>query len=232
VVTDRDGRVAACYRDAGMPDPLRVTDLLAAHAKKFGATATDRPARNTTVSLVVTNRKLEMAELQRLAIQVHTSMGRALQPFSTESDGDVLYAVSTGELDAAKAGAITPPDLGVIAGEVMWDAILASVPPQPPLPKPAPASAKPTVSLDTLVGDYVFSDNFTVRVAKDGQSLTGQASGKRESRAFKHDAATKLAWVASLDLTVPGRYPVLLRFGKDGQLTVNPGHWEQVGWKQ
>jgi L-aminopeptidase/D-esterase-like protein len=232
VVTDRDGRVAACYRDAGMPDPLRVTDLLAAHAKKFGAAAPDRPARNTTVSLVVTNRKLEMAELQRLAIQVHTSMGRALQPFSTESDGDVLYAVSTGELDATQSGDITPPDLGVIAGEVMWDAILSSVPPQPPLAKAAPASAKPKVSLDTLVGEYVFSDNFKVRVAKDGQSLTGRATGKRESRAFKHDGATKLAWVADADFTVPGRYPVLLRFGKDGELTVNPGHWEQVGWKR
>jgi L-aminopeptidase/D-esterase-like protein len=48
--------------------------------------------RNTTISLIVTNRKLDYAGVQRLAIQIHTSMARAIQPFSTELDGDTLYA--------------------------------------------------------------------------------------------------------------------------------------------
>jgi L-aminopeptidase/D-esterase-like protein len=38
------------------------------------------------------------ADLQRLAVQVHTSMARAIQPFSTYNDGDTLFAVSTQEV--------------------------------------------------------------------------------------------------------------------------------------
>src|ERR1700722_10829029 len=53
---------------------------------------------NTTISLVVTNQVLSHAELQRLAVQVHSSMGRAIQPFSTLNDGDVLFAASTAEV--------------------------------------------------------------------------------------------------------------------------------------
>jgi hypothetical protein len=36
--------------------------------------------RNTTISLLVTNQKLVPWELRRLAVQVHTSMSRGIQP--------------------------------------------------------------------------------------------------------------------------------------------------------
>src|SRR5271165_5553004 len=93
--------------------------------------------RNTTVSLIVTNRKLSYAELERLAIQVHTSMARAIQPFSTFADGDTLFAATT---DQASASALSQIDLDTIAGEIMWDAILASVPQEPPLVTPQPVT--------------------------------------------------------------------------------------------
>ena len=40
---------------------------------------------------------MEPSVLQRLAVQVHTSIARAIQPFSTVEDGDTLFAVSTQE---------------------------------------------------------------------------------------------------------------------------------------
>ena len=87
---------------------------------------------------MVVNQKLSFGDLQRLAIQVHTSMSRGLQPYATEWDGDVLFAVSTGEAELPQdekerntAIALLP----TIASEVMWDAILSSVPEQPQQPQ-------------------------------------------------------------------------------------------------
>ncbi len=78
-----------------------------------------------TISLLVTNQELAFSDLERLAIQVHTSMARAIQPFATTNDGDVLYAATTGEVENPE---LSVTDLGVIAAEVAWDAILSSVP--------------------------------------------------------------------------------------------------------
>jgi L-aminopeptidase/D-esterase-like protein len=81
------------------------------------------PPENTTLTLLVINRRLRQLELQRLAIQTHTSMARCIHPFHTEHDGDVLFAVSTGEVEE---GDISMLDLAVHAGEVAWDAVLSS----------------------------------------------------------------------------------------------------------
>ena len=78
-----------------------------------------KPLRRT-ISLLVTNQELAFSDLERLAIQVHTSMARAIQPFATTNDGDVLYAATTGEVENPE---LSVTDLGVIAAEVAWDAI-------------------------------------------------------------------------------------------------------------
>lgn len=235
VVTTRDGKVAACYGDDGWPKDLTIAALLAGYPASrkpgwTGAPNADAPARNTTVSLIVTNQKLKPAELQRLAIQVHGSMGRALQPFATEFDGDVLYAVSTGELED-EAAMLPTVDLGVVGGEVMWDAILASVPDQP---QPATPAGKPVLSADqakALAGDYVFSPFVTVKVTAEGDTLFAQATGARAAFAIGKEK-TELKPVSATDFMVPGRYPLTLRFDESGRLVLNPGHWQQVGTRQ
>jgi L-aminopeptidase/D-esterase-like protein len=77
---------------------------------------------NTTLTLVVTNQQLDSWSLTPLARQVHASMARAIQPFHAWNDGDVLYAVTTGEV-ANPALSIT--SLGIVASELAWDAVLA-----------------------------------------------------------------------------------------------------------
>lgn len=232
VVTDRDGKVMACYPGAGWPQPLHSTDLLKGmpDSRKPGWQPPKEAGRNTTISLVVVNQTLEPALLQRIAIQVHTSMARGVQPFSTEFDGDVLYAVSTGELDDKQPGALASVDLGVIASEVMWDAILASVPEQPRAMQPNKRFKVAAADLEKYQGDYVFSEFATVRVSAQGGKLVAQATGARDAFSIGKKAPAELLPVAQGDFTVPGRYPLNLRFA-DGNLILNPGHWQQTGTK-
>lgn len=232
VVTDRDGKVVACHPGANWPQPLRSADLLAGmpDSRKPGWQPPKEAPRNTTVSLVVVNQTLEPALLQRIAVQVHTSMARGLQPFATEYDGDVLYAISTGEVDDKTPGALTSVDLGVIAGEVMWDAILASVPEQPKAFQPNKRLKVAAADLEKYAGDYKFSDIVSVRVSVEGGKLVAQATGARDAFAIKKAAAVELQPVAQGDFTVPGRYPLNVRF-TDGTLILNPGHWQQIGTK-
>ena len=81
---------------------------------------------NTTLSLVVTNQKLDRLQLQSIGRQVHTSMARGIQPFHARWDGDVSYMVSTQEVSNPELDEVT---LGELASDAMWDAILASYDP-------------------------------------------------------------------------------------------------------
>ena len=78
---------------------------------------------NTTLSLVVTNQKLDRLQLQSIGRQVHSSMARGIQPFHARWDGDVNYMVSTQEVANPDLDEVT---LGELASDAMWDAILAS----------------------------------------------------------------------------------------------------------
>lgn len=239
VVTRRDGRVAACYPDTNWPQELRTGDLLAAFPASskpggWNPVAKQMDAkRNTTVSLVITNQKLDRARLERLAAQVHTSMGRALQPFATEFDGDVLYAVSTAELDQpADAAPVPPVDLDIIASELMWDAVLASIPPQQTAVKPAKGLALRSSDLQAYAGEYTFSPVVRVRVTVVGNKLFAQATGERKAFAIDRNAPVELLPVSATEFMVPGRYPTTLSFATAGKLVMNPGHWQQSGVQQ
>ncbi|WP_116367578.1 P1 family peptidase [Parahaliea mediterranea] len=228
VVTDRDGNVVACYPEEDSAGPLKTRDLMAKlMSKRSGEPA--EAAKNTTISLLVTNQKMTPAELKRLAAQVHTSMARGLQPFATIFDGDVLYAVSTAEVEEP---IYSPAELGTLASEVMWDAILSSVPEQPAHPQPADKQQLSQKALAALAGDYRFSPQAALAVRQDKGALFARASGERDVYAIKREAEVKLLPVAGRDFTVPGRYPLLLRFGDDGDLIVNPGHWQQKGKRE
>lgn len=52
---------------------------------------------NTTLSIIVTDIKLDRNQLKRYAMATHTSMARMIHPFQTYSDGDIQFAVSVGD---------------------------------------------------------------------------------------------------------------------------------------
>jgi L-aminopeptidase/D-esterase-like protein len=162
-VTDREGRLVSCNRAASWENLTRTSELLghlpASLKADWAAPPTEQrteagTTRNTTISLVVTNQKLVPWELQRLAVQVHTSMSRGIQPFSTQNDGDTLFAASTQEVENKDLGSVT---LGTIASEIMWDAILASVPEQRPFVSLAAPPNIGAAALASYAGTYEFS---------------------------------------------------------------------------
>ena len=117
-IVDRDGRVVRGHLDRGTGARTALLDGVEEQLLQIAP-------GNTTLTVVVTNQQLERRALQQLGRQVHASMSRAIQPFHTIADGDILYAVTTGEVENE---ALDPVTLAVIAAEVAWDAVLASVP--------------------------------------------------------------------------------------------------------
>jgi len=121
-VLDREGNVVCGHLDR--TTGLRRT-LAAGVEERIGAGLPVRPLPgNTTLTVVATNQWLDQRSLRTLGRQVHASMARAIQPFHALVDGDVLFAVSTNEVDSPLLESI---GLGVVASELAWDAVLAAV---------------------------------------------------------------------------------------------------------
>jgi L-aminopeptidase/D-esterase-like protein len=189
------------------------------------------PTHNTTLSLIVINRQMSAGELQRLAIQVHTSMARAIQPFSSEDDGDTLYAASTQELPAAEQP-LTDIQIDAMAGEAMWDAILASVPEEPAF-TPTAAFSVSAAQLARLTGYYNFGPHARVQVSVvEGKlMLTSSAPNYFD---IPQSKPVPLIPQSPTEFYIDGRYRTRIAFavGPDGHAnaaTINPGPWAQHG---
>lgn len=182
------------------------------------------PSENTTITLVVTNQKLPFAALQRHATQVHSSMARAIQPFATDRDGDILYAVTTDEVENP---GLSASDLNVIASEVAWDAVLASVPLLPERPKLL-ASRPSAASLHRFDGIYEFYGGGRLVVSAQADSLSAKFEGNGRIY-FDKDKNYPIAPAENRLFIIesPGRET--LRFNESGEqisgLTLNLGPW-------
>lgn len=122
VIVDRQGRVVRGGLDRRTGTRQSLVDEAAALITG-SADTTGPPMGNTTLTVVVTNRQLGHRELHQLGRQVHSSMARAIQPFHTLFDGDVLFTATTGELADDH---LSDGTLAVIASELAWDAVLTS----------------------------------------------------------------------------------------------------------
>ena len=113
-VVDRDGNVVRGHFDP--PTGARRTLVEGIETRLTG--------ESTTLTVVATNQRMDRWLLRQLGRQVHTSMARAIHPFHALTDGDVLFAATTNEVDDETLDSLT---LGVIASELAWDAVLAAV---------------------------------------------------------------------------------------------------------
>lgn len=232
-IVTRDGKLAACNRDPAWPQNISPADLLASMSAGVAnpPPGPDAPKRNTTVSLIVTNKRMSPADLQRLAVQVHTSMARAIQPFATRFDGDVLYAVSTAEYEPPQEEAMVGNVLlNIAASELMWDAVLASVPDQASAAQlPSSALRASTPPLKRYTGEYVFSPIARLRISTDGSQLFAEATGSRPVFAIERGVKVPLQTLSANEFGLPGRYPFVVSFAAAGRAIVNPGLWQQTG---
>lgn len=118
-ILDHSGQVIAGSLDPKTGQRVAIADYL------MNSNPSTIEKGNTTISALVTNVKLQRLELKRLAIMVHTAMGRVIEPFHTPNDGDTLFVVSTDTFDMP-AGFSTV-QMGAIASRVMQNAVISSV---------------------------------------------------------------------------------------------------------
>ena len=118
VIVNRQGKTLRGHYDPATGTRHRI-DARAGSAKPENCQPTPG---NTTLTVVVTNQNLPRFELRQLARQVHSSLARAIDPFHTISDGDVLYAATTAEVDNPE---LDYYGLSSVAAELAWDAVLS-----------------------------------------------------------------------------------------------------------
>ena len=81
----------------------------------------NRFAGNTTLGVVVTNADFGKAALCKIAGMAHDGFARSIRPVHTSCDGDSIYAVSVGTLQADQDA------VGALAAEVISEAIVRAV---------------------------------------------------------------------------------------------------------
>jgi 6-aminohexanoate-oligomer endohydrolase len=231
-IVDRSGRMLRCSHPlAGGCGPI--AEALASHLAgltqaKLGdaeAGAHSGPTANTTITVVVTNQALPFWALQRLAVQVHNSMGRAIQPFGTEVDGDTLFAVTTGEVKNANFGTA---ELGTLASEVAWDAILASAPELTAPPPRVDVALTATLS-NAYAGRYEFAPGVIAEVRRAGAGLDMEVTGQ-DSLYLPVGRWISLKAVGTDEFELGTTRADRVHLDRDARgriagLTINPGSW-------
>ena len=109
----------------------KVAGLLSEDKKSFRCTADvlnesfrvikNRFADNTTLAVLITNAKFDKAALCKITGMCHDGYARSIRPVHTSFDGDSIYAVSAGELEADQEV------VGTIAADVISEVILNAV---------------------------------------------------------------------------------------------------------
>lgn len=112
-----NGKIVAGARKA--PDSREFVDTVA-HMKSGGALGGSAP-KNTTLGVVATNARLNKVQTNILAHSASLGMARTIYPVNTTVDGDIVFALSLGELQADLNV------LGVAAAEALAEAILRAV---------------------------------------------------------------------------------------------------------
>ena len=79
--------------------------------------------QNTTIAVVATDAVITKAQARRLATCAHDGLARAIRPVHTQMDGDTIFALGTGRVDAD----VNQIQLCAAAAEVMARAVVNAV---------------------------------------------------------------------------------------------------------
>ena len=101
-VLGEDGRViAGCSAPDDRPRyPFVPLSILRAGSERDSSNDADSVS-NTVIGCVVSNARLRKPGVCRVADLAHTGIARAVSPAHTSLDGDALFALATGEVDAS-----------------------------------------------------------------------------------------------------------------------------------
>lgn len=118
-VIDERGDILAGVRQP--PDGNRflgTLNLLKDYARKVEGPA---PTSNTVIGVVATNARLSKAHVTRVAQMAHDGLARAVKPAHMMREGDTIFALATGEIEADVSV------IGAFAAEVTAQAIRSGV---------------------------------------------------------------------------------------------------------
>ena len=81
----------------------------------------NRFTSNTTIGAVITNGSFTKSQLCKISSMAHNGFARTIRPVHTSADGDSIYALSTGNVNADLDTA------GSLAAELMAEAVNRAV---------------------------------------------------------------------------------------------------------
>lgn len=112
---ERDGE----FGGRGLPAPVPAFD----HEPEIAKSA--MAAASTTLAVVATNATLTKADAQRIAIMAQDGLARAIRPVHTPYDGDVVFAIGTGQRPVK--GPIDVFRIGALAADCLARAVARGV---------------------------------------------------------------------------------------------------------
>jgi hypothetical protein len=156
-------------------------------------------------------------------------MGRGIQPFGTLNDGDVLFAVTTCDIDNAE---LHPTDLGTVASELMWDAVLNSVPDIPNLTEDYCSDLLQVSEHGRIAARYQFGPNLELEVTGVGTYIRLYNSGSKDIFGITPGEFVLARAAGDKLFQTDSQFLSTVAFAGQAselQLILNPGPWEQVG---
>lgn len=101
IIDPESGRILAGARALSGRGWLDMSQAIAQRsAEPPGSPAPFSAIENTTLAIVATDGALTKAQAQRVAMMAHDGLARAIRPVHTMFDGDTVFALSTGNLQA------------------------------------------------------------------------------------------------------------------------------------
>jgi hypothetical protein len=155
-------------------------------------------------------------------------MARGEQPLAGADDGDTLFAVTTGGAKGITISDEEMDDLGMLASEAAWDAILSSLPPLP-VKTIRTNVVPPSQVLDGMVGHYAFAADAIAELRRKGPSLELEITGPTNNY-FTAGTPALLTAIATDEFEVAGPRADRLHIDRDEHgvivgITLNPGLW-------
>lgn len=98
-----------------------VYQMCEAHMASGNTALDNKELQNTTIGVVITNGKFTKAQMNKIATMAHNGYARTINPVHTTMDGDSIYAMSVGEVEADM------DMVGTLAANVMGHAVCDAV---------------------------------------------------------------------------------------------------------
>jgi L-aminopeptidase/D-esterase-like protein len=100
VVDPDTGKPLAGLLDETRKQIIDTEQVMCEHATSAKAGILRGAGNNTTIGIIVTNGKMTKAQATKVASVAHNGLARSLRPAHTMLDGDTVFALSVGDVEA------------------------------------------------------------------------------------------------------------------------------------